>query len=175
MRCLVREMQVRRRCCDCATLSDLEDLVVCFNFSSSRPFRTTIQSAKLSSSSSQRNGLDCPFWFRGGKKRRKRRIQGTIYCKILCNFGTASNGFWVMRSHCRDCLLTWPTKRLPFCLKRYIQRWWGEEKKKKHDEKSKWLHGLLNHKSNVIVRAAPLSSRHQILLLALIENPWGPL
>lgn len=34
----------------------------------------------------------------------KKRIPGTIHCKIFCNFGTASNGFWVTRSHCRDCL-----------------------------------------------------------------------
>lgn len=44
----------------------------------------------------------------------------------------------------------------------------------KNGEKSEWLYGLLNPKSNIIVRAPLLSSCHQILLLVLIENPWGP-
>lgn len=103
---------------------------------------------------------------------KKTWIPGTIHCKIFCNFGTSSNGFWVTRSHCRDCLFDVTHKEasiLSETLHSVMMR--GE----KNDEKSKWLRGLLNHKSNVIVRAALLSSRHQILLLVLIENPWGPL
>lgn len=47
-------------------------------------------------------------------------------------------------------------------------------RREKKGEKSEWLYGLLNPKSNIIVRAPLLSSSHQILLLVLIENPWGP-
>lgn len=120
---------------------DLEDLVICANYSSSKPFRTTIQSAKLSPSSSQRNGLDCPFWF--GKKKQPTKqtnkknefqVQSIVRSSVI--LGTASNGFWVMRSHCRDCLFDVTHKEasiLSETLHSVMMR--GG----KNDEKSKWL------------------------------------
>lgn len=60
--------------------------------------------------------------------------------------------------------------RLPLCLKCNIQ----PRREGKKCEKSERLYGLLNPKSNIIVRAPLLSNSHQILLLVLIENPRGP-
>lgn len=75
-----------------------------------------------------------------------------------------------MRSHCRGCC--WRVSH-----KAFHSMWnvtFGHDERKKNGEKSEWLYGLLNPKSNIIVRAPLLSSGHQILLLVLIENPWGP-
>ena len=99
-----------------------------------------------------------------------KRIPGLTNCQALCNLRDRSKYLLSNEKSLSWLLLERITQRLPFCLKCYIQPSRGKKKEKR----SEWLYGLLNPKSNIIVRAPLLSSSHQILLLALIENPWGP-
>ncbi len=98
-----------------------------------------------------------------------KRIPGLTDCQALCNLRDCSKYLLSNEKSLPWLLLEATTKRLPFCLKCYIQPSW--EKKEK---RSKWLYVLLNPKSNIILCAPFLSSSHQILLLVLIENPWAP-
>lgn len=93
-------------------------------------------------------------------------------CWAVCNL---RNSFKGTRRHCRCHCRLLLTSHKGFYSVRDVtfsrDDGGGKEINKK---KSEWLYGLLNPKSNIIVRAPLLSSSHQILPLALIENPRGP-
>lgn len=143
--------------------ADLEELLTCT--------KPSIQSTKRCSS--QWNGLFSAWEvkivhlsFSVKMNSRSNQLSGA-----LCNLRDCSKYLLSNEKSFLWLLLERVGQRLPFCLKWYIQPRWGGKRRK---PKSEWLYGLLNPKSNIIVWGPPLSGSHQILLLVLIENPWGP-